>query len=532
MKLPTPLDSLVPLTERHRWNTGLRAVLVLAPLALWRWDSVHRSGPFVSLVVPAAVLAVLTGCSVLLPRLGQASVRMGLAAGGLVDGVWLVWALHVDGGLAGGVFPLILCQITAVTLLNSFRTGIKVAVWDALLGLLLLDSERSGLLPQQGPHPVTADVLMYVAFTCAIALAVASFAAVNERELRRRRYDAEALQRLSVTLQAASNPAQVAAALVQFGGDDLCAEKALVLVGPRVGANRKVPSIVPFAAVWPERHVEAPRGQGLLDDGLAADALRAGAPVIAASLGKADEVVRSLLGEAVNVAFIPLELAIGGRGVLVLSFRQPRFGLARIDRRALNTALQATAYAALALDRAYFVARLEGEARQDALTGLPNRRRLDHVLQRELAAAAPGSPLAVILADLDHFKEVNDTHGHEIGDQALQAAAAALAAQCGTDAVAGRWGGEEFLVVAPRTTLDEAIVFAERLRVAVANCHPQTRVTASFGVAVANGPTQGTVALRSADLALYRAKNGGRDRVEVARALEDVAYGPERPQRN
>ncbi|HET9059803.1 MAG TPA: diguanylate cyclase [Acidimicrobiales bacterium] len=525
MKVPTRLDSLVPLTERHRWNTALRVVLILAPLGLWAWDAPHRSGPFSSLAIPAAVLAVFTACSVLLPKLGRGAVRTALAAGGLLDGAWLVWALHVDGGLSGGVFPLILCQITAVTLLNSFRTGIKVAVWDALLGLLLFDSEQSGLLPVSGPAPHTPDILTYVAFACAIALAVASFAAVNERELRRRRYDAEALHLFSGTVQAAANAAEVAAALVSLGGDDLCAKQALVLVEPNYRPGR-APVIAPFAAVWPERPVEAPPGPGLLDAGLAARAFDGGAVVIAPALGDGDDALRALMGDVANVAVIPFDLTVGARGVLVLAFEPPRFGPPRIERRALSTARQATAHAALALDRAYFVGRLENEARRDPLTGLANRRRLEHLLKLELAAASAQWPLAVVLIDLDHFKNLNDTFGHEVGDRVLQATAAALATECGHGAVAGRWGGEEFLVVSPRTTLEGALVLAERLRTAIANCSPGTQLTASLGVAVAWEPKQRAALLRNADRAMYRAKKAGRNQVAVGDAPGAI-LGPE-----
>lgn len=526
MKLPTRIDSLVPLTERHRWNTGIRAVLVLAPLALWAWDPAHRSGPFSSLALPAAVLTVLTGFSLLLPRIGRSAVRTGLAVGGLVDGAWLVWALHVDGGLAGAVFPLILCQVTAVTLLNSFRTGIKVAVWDALLGLLLLDSEKTGLLPLRTTAPTAADVLTFVAFTCAIALAVASFASVNERELRRRRYDAEALHRLSVTVQAASSAAEVASALVRFGAEDLCATQALVIVEPKPEPGRP-PVVAPFAAIWPERPVEAPKGAAFLERGLAADAFKTGNAVIGQTLGEEDEEMRAMMGNPANVALAPFELTVGAKGVLILSFAQPRFGPARIERRALGTARQATAHAALALDRAYFVTRLEGEARRDALTGLANRRRLEHLLQLELASASTGSPLAAVLIDLDHFKELNDTYGHEVGDEALRAAAAALARECGNTAVAGRWGGEEFLVVSPRTSLEQGALLAERLRAAIARCHVQSHLTASLGVAVAYETSQRAALLRNADRAMYRAKNGGRNQVAIGDA-PDAIVGPER----
>lgn len=164
----------------------------------------------------------------------------------------------------------------------------------------------------------------------------------------------------------------------------------------------------------------------------------------------------------------------------------------------------------------------EALARTDALTGLANRRAFDAGARREIERARRyGTPLALVIADLDHFKTINDRHGHHVGDLVLQEFARILGDSVrGVDLV-GRWGGEEFAILMPGTDLDEARLAAERMRQSlaehVADCEGhECRVTASFGVAafVSSAPTMDAL-LGRADAALYRAKDNGRNRVET-----------------
>ncbi|MBZ9750575.1 GGDEF domain-containing protein [Deinococcus sp. HMF7604] len=151
-------------------------------------------------------------------------------------------------------------------------------------------------------------------------------------------------------------------------------------------------------------------------------------------------------------------------------------------------------------------------AGQDALTGLPNRRQLNLWLR------APQPPLlSVVLFDLDHFKRVNDTYGHSVGDETLQHVAWVLRRTVRQHDRAGRWGGEEFLILVEGSAQDAALV-ADRVQGALraAPYDPVGTVTISCGVAqAAPGETADTV-LRRADEALYRAKRAGRDTVSVA----------------
>jgi diguanylate cyclase (GGDEF)-like protein len=167
----------------------------------------------------------------------------------------------------------------------------------------------------------------------------------------------------------------------------------------------------------------------------------------------------------------------------------------------------------------------EQRAATDALTGLPNRRAVQDTVRRMIAQAhRSGSPLAAVAIDVDHFKAINDRFGHDRGDDVLAAVAQALAGTLRGSDFVGRQGGEEFLALLPDTDLSGALTAAENLRRAVEALEPDGLdgpVTASFGVAVhpEDGADHGTL-LRTADRALYAAKDRGRNRVEAATALD------------
>lgn len=162
-------------------------------------------------------------------------------------------------------------------------------------------------------------------------------------------------------------------------------------------------------------------------------------------------------------------------------------------------------------------ARLSRDALTDPLTGLANRRAFDAALEREVQASlATGRPLSLVTLDLDHFKAVNDTHGHDAGDRVLIGLAALLRAQVRSGDLPARWGGEEFAWLLPGAPAGAAGTTAERLRLAVAahdfGCGP---LTVSLGVATLRPGESGAALFARADAALYRAKQSGRNRAEV-----------------
>ncbi len=157
------------------------------------------------------------------------------------------------------------------------------------------------------------------------------------------------------------------------------------------------------------------------------------------------------------------------------------------------------------------------EAATDALTGQPNRRALDQLLDEQVAAAATGHVFSVLLLDIDHFKQVNDLHGHGAGDETLRAFARRVRAELRARDTCARYGGEEFVLVMPDTPLAEAVRLAERLRQAVASAPlldaPRVAATVSIGAAQHAPGEDADALLARADRAVYAAKRGGRDQV-------------------
>lgn len=185
----------------------------------------------------------------------------------------------------------------------------------------------------------------------------------------------------------------------------------------------------------------------------------------------------------------------------------------------------------LALQTSNFLTRnaiLEQETVTDPLTGVFNRRYLDRRLEEEVARAVRHRvPMTILVLDIDHFKAVNDEHGHPCGDVVLENVARAAASTLRSSDIVARYGGEEFIVIAPQTDLEDGILLADRVLKSVASnpvaikgndgLPQRIKVTVSMGVACLDSEC-GTSdqLLRAADEALYRAKRWGRNRVATA----------------
>jgi diguanylate cyclase (GGDEF)-like protein len=187
------------------------------------------------------------------------------------------------------------------------------------------------------------------------------------------------------------------------------------------------------------------------------------------------------------------------------------------------TAISLASQAVVALDNARLHRIVERQALVDGLTGLPNRRQCEETLASELARLERfGGPLALVVADLDWFKDVNDRYGHPSGDAVLREFAQLLQETVRDIDLAGRWGGEEFLVILPGTDLAGGAQVAERIRVALAGRIVLSAdgspipVTASFGVASTPPASTAAELFSAADAALYEAKRNGKNRVETA----------------
>lgn len=238
---------------------------------------------------------------------------------------------------------------------------------------------------------------------------------------------------------------------------------------------------------------------------------------------------RRLFGRRVggSVALLPLRQADGLAGFLCLGSREPdRFR----GGQATDFLAHLATVAAVCLENAVNRERLRLAGLTDSLTGLYNRRHLQHRLAQEVTRALRyGQALACLFVDADHFKRVNDRFGHAAGDQVLTALAQRLRTRLRTSDLATRYGGEEFAVLLPQTSLDNACRLARSIRDAIAaepvvtDDGSRIDVTVSIGVAAlpatrSEGPADkvGEALLEAADQAVYQAKAAGRNRVVCA----------------
>lgn len=181
--------------------------------------------------------------------------------------------------------------------------------------------------------------------------------------------------------------------------------------------------------------------------------------------------------------------------------------------------------------------RLAALSETDALTGLSNARGLFDRLDRELARSRRyREPLALLLVDLDGLKSINDRYGHGAGDEALRRLATVIRSQLRATDIGARWGGDEFAVVAPRTSKIAALALAERIRSLIPQQGGEWPLSVSVGVASTDPVTDGLFLapaslMRVADVAMYEAKRGGRNRIAAASPSETAARQVDSPNR-
>ena len=226
-----------------------------------------------------------------------------------------------------------------------------------------------------------------------------------------------------------------------------------------------------------------------------------------------------------TVRFVDLEF---NREALVGDFAEFDLGVLITIVVAVNVVLAIFAVPTVLLVRRFMMhAQLLAQSRVDTKTGLLNASTWEQEAEVEIARAVrTGTPLALALVDIDHFKAVNDTYGHLVGDKTLRAVTDALQSQLRSYDVAGRFGGEEFAILLPHARGDDALHVAERLRAHIAGMSipigddpehgPAVRVTISVGVASLDGANRElTDMLAAADAALYYAKETGRNKTHV-----------------
>ncbi len=504
--------SLVPFIERVRGLQACRLLFVVALVSAAILFPASAAYELQTAVISCVVYVVATSVTLLASRIGRkyAVGMFGLAL--LGDGIFLAALTYGQLGFRSPLVGLVLLHLVAVTLVASFRTGLKIAVWHTLLmttAFQLQNSAATGGLGTTHRHVVAAVTTLWLT-----TLTTAAFASVNERELRRRNYDLAALAKLSLRLEGTLLPADVASAVVAAVCEDQGVERAVVL---RVVARR----------------LERLAGRG--DEAAAAEGDAAGDDIIRTAVAShrtlrvprvdpgRDPWLSAALPGATNLILLPFYADGAVAGVLVAEHGSRRGS--RVERRVLEMLERYASHAALALDNARLLAQVRELADSDGLTGVANRRTFDRTLEQSLTMPAlHEAPLSLVMVDIDHFKSVNDTYGHQVGDTVLRQVAGALTKVSRRSDLVARYGGEEFAIVVPGAAAEAAAGFAERLRVAVAGSCDHPAVTASFGIATATeGTSTAEVLIATADAALYRSKQEGRNRVTVGLVEQGVA---------
>ncbi len=435
----------------------------------------------------------------------------------LVDGLYLAAAMYGTGGTESPMRFLVYLHLVAVSLLASYRTGLKIALWHSLLLFVVLYAQAAGMLPPVdvlpgGSVPMDGAPALSVTAFWLFALATSVFSAMNERELRQRRADLEALVAMGAQLDDEGDPIHQARIVLESLVDRYgfprsvvlgVADERLVALGVH-GVDHPVP------------------GDPLDIDPIVRRAWAARVPLALRRLDRIqDPVLAQLLPDATRVIVAPM--VADGRPIGVIAVEHRGGRLAGIERRVIGVVAQVAAIAALNLRNAVLLQRVQELADRDALTGAANRHSFQATLERviDVPSVAGGQVSAVLFIDLDDFKIVNDTLGHSAGDELLVAVTQRISALVRDGDLVARLGGDEFAVLTQDLPdLRKSRAMAERLvrelrAPYLIGSHPVS-ISASIGIAGARDAVDGAVDMvRNADTAMYMAKAGGKSSFAV-----------------
>jgi diguanylate cyclase (GGDEF)-like protein len=499
---------LIPLADRIRYmqtfRFGSAAVMLICWLLL---PAVHTIALPVLGAVTAAYLVLSVAGEAAWRVVGRRSLPL-FGAMLIIDGFYLGWLAYAVGSGPNPVRALIVLHVIAVALLASFRTGLKIALWHSLLAIMIFHAQEAGIIsnrPAATAGGAFTVLVMDIAVVWAVAIATSTYAAVNERELRRRRYDLEALARLAFRLESATEPLAVGEGLLEAVVDDFGFERAALIVTTTDGLSLlahhglELPQVV---SDLPELH------STLGIAGSRNETLRITRPD-----PERDHFLAALFPRCRNLLVVPMHAE--GRTISFLVVEHGMRRGSRIERRVVSTIERFASQSALALNNAWLLEQVRRLAGSDALTGLPNRRHFEETLERELSRAVrTEEPVNLLMLDIDHFKKINDTYGHQTGDAVLCAVGMKLHETVRIADVVARYGGEEFAIVMPNAHTQDAVRLAERILLAVAEL--EIPVTASIGIATyLRHAIDARGMVDAADRALYESKRTGRNRATV-----------------
>jgi diguanylate cyclase (GGDEF)-like protein len=510
----------VPVTERFRITQWLRLAAVglvllcklLAPDTLLpdRHDLVPWTLGFLC----------LTGVAELLARTLPRRTLLLFSGMLMVDGVWLAGASWLTGSTTSPLRYAMLLHLGAVCLLASYRTGIKLAVWHSLLMFTIRNMVAGHVLSETSPANLTgygsADhrLAIFIVVLWLVAFSTSTLSAINERELRRRRGDLEALTSLAEQIERTDDSSSVARTLLDAAVTTYGFPRGVVLAS----SEGHLPVLASYGLDEDVARRPGRPGPSLV----VGQAHESKATVLVRGLDtEADPWLARLLPGAANLVVVPLSAEGRSLGALVVEHT----GGHRIQRRVVTGLERSASYAALALRNAWLLEQVQRLAATDGLTKIANRRTFEATLEREVARATRSAEhVSLVMVDIDHFKGLNDTHGHQAGDEVLRNVAASLSCECRDFDTPARYGGEEFAVILPGCGPDEALDIAERLRRAVGAAPSIVPITASAGVATyPSHAGDADTLVRAADEALYRSKHAGRDRTSVSEGVPPEA---------
>jgi diguanylate cyclase (GGDEF)-like protein len=339
-----------------------------------------------------------------------------------------------------------------------------------------------------------------------LAIGAAAFSSLNERGLNHSRRQTQAQLDLSSELEHAGRPDQICAYLASHVRTRMGFQRAVVLVTSR---DRCVGAVEDHAGTV---LVDAPAVTAA-SPGVAGECMKSHDAALVQTLDPdTDALLDALLPYGRNM--VVLALLADGEPVGLLAAEWAGGRWSRMPTSTLTALIQSAAHTAMSLRTIMLMAEVERLARHDRLTGLSNRHEFDEVLPKEFSRSQrSNTPLGLVLVDIDHFKDVNDTHGHQVGDDVLREVGGILGGLIRHEDVAARFGGEEFVVLLPGIDADGAVATAERLRGAVSTGVRAVPVTMSAGVACYPDHAASIEELiGQADAALYQAKRSGRDR--------------------
>ena len=504
-------DEYTALSDRMGYLLLLRFAMATITLA---WAGIRPDAlgtPFVALLgVTAGYIVLATVAEFARRRAGRHGFAV-MSSLLILDGLYLAYAMYMTGATQSPIRFLIYLHLVAVSLLASYRTGLKIALWHSLLLFVVLYAQAAALVPPVDVIPGSGiafdrmPVLNVTSFWL-FALATSIFSAMNERELRQRRADLQALVDVGVRLDDVTDPVIQARVVLdglaaRFGFERGlvigAAEGNLIVLASRGAADWSgtVPAdavirkswerreLLPVSRIDPERN-----------------------PLLAATLPGA----RNLLISPMMADGRPV-------GAIVVEHKSRNvFG---IERRIASVLGQFSAAAALNLRNAVLLRHVQDLAERDSLTGAANRRMFQLTLERTLGTAEATRSekvTAVLFIDLDDFKVINDTLGHAAGDSLLIAVTDRISGLVRQGDLVARLGGDEFAILTEdEPDLRRARSMAERLvrdlRVPYVIGEQTVTVSASIGISDArDSGFDAQEVVRNADVAMYMAKANGK----------------------